>query len=101
MDKRIKISLCSALFLIPATAAAYVGPGAGLSLLGALWALVVAIGTAIAFVVAWPVRRLLRRRRAEREEASRPGESRRREHAARRAAVPDTEADEALPSKRH
>jgi hypothetical protein len=42
-------------------ASAYVGPGAGLSLLGAFWALLVAIGTSIAFVVAWPVRKLLRR----------------------------------------
>lgn len=49
---------------LPTAAFAYVGPGAGLSLLGALWALVAAIGTAVVFVVAWPVRRLLRRRGA-------------------------------------
>jgi hypothetical protein len=38
---------------------AYVGPGAGLSLLGALWGLAVAILAALAFVIVWPVRRLM------------------------------------------
>lgn len=51
--------------LLPTAAFAYVGPGAGLSLLGALWALLVAVGLAVAFVVAWPVRRMLRRRRQQ------------------------------------
>ena len=49
--------------LLPTAASAYVGPGAGLSLLGALWALIVAIVLAVAFVVAWPVRRMMRNRR--------------------------------------
>ena len=51
--------------LLPTAAFAYVGPGAGLSLLGALWALLVAVGLALAFIVAWPVRRMLRRRRQQ------------------------------------
>ena len=45
-------------------ATAYVGPGAGLGLLGALWALIAALGTALAFVLLWPIRRLLQRRRS-------------------------------------
>jgi hypothetical protein len=50
--------------LMPTTALAYVGPGAGLSLLGALWALLAAFATVIAFILLWPIRRALRRRRA-------------------------------------
>ena len=50
-------------------AAAYVGPGAGLSLVGAFWGLLVAIFAAVAFIVVWPVRRLLRRGRSAREPA--------------------------------
>lgn len=42
---------------------AYVGPGAGLSLLGALWGLVVAVAAAVGFVLLWPLRRAMRRRR--------------------------------------
>lgn len=42
---------------------AYIGPGAGLSLLGTLWGVLVAILAALGFIVAWPVRRMLRRRR--------------------------------------
>jgi membrane protein implicated in regulation of membrane protease activity len=45
-------------------AAAYVGPGAGLSLLGALWAVAVAVFAALFFVVMWPVRRMMKRRKA-------------------------------------
>jgi membrane protein implicated in regulation of membrane protease activity len=62
--------VAGAILLLPHTADAYVGPGAGLSLLGALWALVVAIGAAIAFIIAWPIRRMRRRKREERELAA-------------------------------
>lgn len=44
----------------PSTAAAYVGPGAGLSLLGSLWWLLVAVLTAIGVVLYWPVKVLIR-----------------------------------------
>lgn len=50
------------LLAFPSSAFAYIGPGAGLSLLGALWALLAAVGLAIAFVVAWPIRKMMRRR---------------------------------------
>jgi membrane protein implicated in regulation of membrane protease activity len=43
---------------------AYVGPGAGLSLLGALWGLLLAVLAAFAFVASWPFRRWASRRRA-------------------------------------
>jgi cytosine/uracil/thiamine/allantoin permease len=46
-------------------AAAYVGPGAGLSLLGAFWGLLLAVGAALGFVILWPLRRLFRRERGQ------------------------------------
>ena len=46
-------------------AAAYVGPGAGLSLVGAFWGLLVAVGAALGFIILWPLRRLLKRGRAK------------------------------------
>lgn len=51
-------------------ALAYVGPGPGLSLLGALWGVLVAVVAAVSFVILWPMRRLLRRRREDPEATS-------------------------------
>jgi hypothetical protein len=51
----------SAAVLAAAPAFAYVGPGAGLTLLGALWGLIVAVVLSVGFILLWPVRRLLRR----------------------------------------
>ncbi|MEZ5832815.1 MAG: hypothetical protein R3D05_16705 [Dongiaceae bacterium] len=51
----------AALAFAACPAFAYVGPGAGLTLLGALWGLVLAVVMSIGFVVLWPFRRLLRR----------------------------------------
>jgi membrane protein implicated in regulation of membrane protease activity len=39
----------------------YIGPGAGLSLIGAFWTLLMAIFAAVGFLVVWPLRRLVRR----------------------------------------
>jgi membrane protein implicated in regulation of membrane protease activity len=59
----------AALLVLPGTAFAYVGPGAGLTMIGALWALVLALFAALFFVVAWPVRRMLRGARHRRAPA--------------------------------
>jgi hypothetical protein len=48
---------------LPHAAAAYVGPGAGLTMLGALWAVIAAILFALAGLVIWPIRAMRRRRR--------------------------------------
>jgi membrane protein implicated in regulation of membrane protease activity len=52
------------------TASAYVGPGAGLSLLGALWGLLAAVFAALAFILLWPFRKMLKNRRAKETAAS-------------------------------
>jgi hypothetical protein len=63
-------------------ALAYIGPGAGLSLLAAFWTLLTAVVTAIGFLVIWPLQRRLRR--AKRPDATaqvQPGDQRAsREH---------------------
>lgn len=49
--------------LAASPAFAYVGPGAGLTLLGALWGLIVAVVVSVGFILMWPLRRLMRRNR--------------------------------------
>ena len=41
---------------LPHAAAAYVGPGAGLTMLGALWAVIAALVFALAGLIIWPIR---------------------------------------------
>jgi hypothetical protein len=57
--------LCAAIaaWLLPLPVVAYVGPGAGLSALGSLLALLAAIVVAIAGFLWYPIKRLLGRRR--------------------------------------
>ena len=50
--------------VIAGPVAAYIGPGAGLSVIGAFWGLLMAVFAALAFIVSWLIRRLLRRRSA-------------------------------------
>lgn len=57
-------------------AAAYIGPGAGLSLLGALWGVLAAIVAALLFLLFWPLRRLLRRRANASAATARPAAER-------------------------
>jgi membrane protein implicated in regulation of membrane protease activity len=61
--KLLAVVAATALMLAAAPAMAYVGPGAGLSLLGAFWGLLVAVLAALAFVVVYPVRRMIRARK--------------------------------------
>lgn len=59
-----RVGVIAALVALSAGPAfAYVGPGAGLSLLGAFWALLTAVVSSLAFLVIWPLRRVLRRRK--------------------------------------
>lgn len=67
-----RAALCAAPILMwAAPALAYVGPGAGITLLGALWGVLIAVGAAVGFIVLWPLRRVLfRRRGAEARQAA-------------------------------
>ncbi|MDP2696695.1 hypothetical protein [Thalassospira sp.] len=56
-------ALAGAALIVSMPAHAYVGPGAGLSLLGALWALLAAVVVAVGFVVLWPIRKMMRKRK--------------------------------------
>lgn len=47
--------------LAASPALAYVGPGAGLTLLGALWGLILAVVVSVGFILLWPIRRMIRR----------------------------------------
>jgi type VI protein secretion system component VasK len=57
----LAIGTSSAVALAASPAFAYVGPGAGLTLLGALWGLIIAIVLSVGFILLWPLRRLMRR----------------------------------------
>jgi hypothetical protein len=61
---RIAAAGIAAVSLMPLPVLAYVGPGAGLSALGSLLALLAAIVVAIAGFLWYPIKRLLGRRRA-------------------------------------
>lgn len=68
--KKIVVSVMTAITVCAASPAlAYVGPGAGISLLGALWGLIVGVVAAIGIILFWPIRIMLRKRKAAREAA--------------------------------
>jgi hypothetical protein len=58
-----------AAMLLPELAAAYVGPGAGISMLGALWGLIIGVVMAIGVILFWPIRIMLRKMKANKAEA--------------------------------
>ena len=63
MTKKFTTVLASVLAAaLSESALAYVGPGAGLSLVGALWGLLVAVLAALGFIILWPIRRMRRQR---------------------------------------
>jgi hypothetical protein len=66
MQHRVVFLILAAVGLAAQPAAAYVGPGAGLSLIGSVVGLLAAIGTALGFVLFWPVRALYRRMKGRR-----------------------------------
>ena len=56
--------------LLPGLAAAYVGPGAGISMLGALWGLIVGVVMALGVILFWPIRIMIRKAKAKKAGAA-------------------------------
>lgn len=62
-------------FSYPISAMAYVGPGAGITMLGALWAVVLGFLIAVGGILLWPIRAFFRRRKkakAEKLQSNKP-----------------------------
>lgn len=57
---------------LPLTLYAYVGPGAGISFLGAFWAVISAILLAIGGFLIWPIRAMLNRRKFKKQSSEAP-----------------------------
>lgn len=51
------------------TAHAYIGPGAGVSFLGSVWAVLAGIVLTLAAILIWPIRYLIRRLRRRPQES--------------------------------
>jgi membrane protein implicated in regulation of membrane protease activity len=70
MSKIITRLLLAWLLLTPVSVAlAYIGPGAGISVLGSLLSILATFFVAIGAIVFWPLRKWLKRRKARREPA--------------------------------
>lgn len=59
----LKVLLTAAAVLLSTPAMAYIGPGAGISVLGSLLGILATIVVAIAAIVMWPLRKVLKKRR--------------------------------------
>ncbi|MGD2130607.1 MAG: hypothetical protein PVJ17_14990 [Lysobacterales bacterium] len=66
-----KLLLTLLLAAAAAPVQAYIGPGAGISVLGSLLGILATIVVAIGAVIFWPIRKLLKRRKS----ATKPSES--------------------------
>ena len=55
------------LLIISSPATAYIGPGAGISVLGSLLGILATIFVAIGAILFWPIRKLMKRRKAKKE----------------------------------
>jgi membrane protein implicated in regulation of membrane protease activity len=67
-----KIFLTIVLLAMAPAAFAYIGPGAGISLVSGILGVLGAIFLGLFAILAWPVRRMLKRRKAAREAAQNP-----------------------------
>ena len=65
MSKNITLKLPALLLLLllSCSAFAYVGPGAGISVLGSLFSILATIVVAIGAIIFWPLRKFMKRRK--------------------------------------
>jgi hypothetical protein len=61
MRKLPLLLACLCLISAATPAFAYIGPGAGITMLGALWGVIVAVALAIGAVLFYPIRVIMRR----------------------------------------
>lgn len=61
-----KLALCLCLAGVAAPAAAYIGPGAGISFVGSLFTWIIGILVALFAILFWPIRALFRKARGGR-----------------------------------
>jgi hypothetical protein len=60
--RKLPLLVASLCLITAATPAfAYIGPGAGITMLGALWSVIVAVALAIGAVLFYPIRVIMRR----------------------------------------
>ena len=70
MLKMITLILLICILLAAVSPAlAYIGPGAGISVLGSLLSILATIVVAIGAIIFWPLRKFMKRRKARREAA--------------------------------
>ncbi len=72
LSANVSAALIVAATLLPDLAIAYVGPGAAVSALGALWGLIVGIVVALAVILFWPIRILIRKMKQKNAAAEQP-----------------------------
>jgi len=63
----ILMALAQMLPLSAGAAYAYVGPGPGLTVIGALWAVIAAVLLAVLAIVRWPLRYMLRKLKGDKD----------------------------------
>lgn len=67
MTKSVKPVLLALLLVTSGQALAYIGPGAGISVVGSLLSILATFFVAIGAILFWPIRKMLKRRKARRE----------------------------------
>jgi membrane protein implicated in regulation of membrane protease activity len=76
MKRRINLLMMVLMMLAPVSSAlAYIGPGAGISVLGSLLGILATFFVAIGAILIWPLRKWSKRRKARRPSAGNAGAS--------------------------